>query len=100
MGKTSFSPKSTYLYPKRGNGGGDVLLAVHGGARHQHVGARLHHQRRGLGGDAAVYLQLTGGVVLLMARTWRMVSSWDSIKAWPPKPGSTVITSTMSSSSI
>ena len=35
----------------------------------------------------------------MRARTWRMVSSWCSRKAWPPKPGSTVITSTMSSPS-
>ena len=35
----------------------------------------------------------------MRARTWRMVSNWCSRKAWPPKPGSTVITSTMSSPS-
>ena len=35
----------------------------------------------------------------MKARTRRMVSSWCSIKACPPKPGSTVITSTMSNCS-
>ena len=48
-----------------GNGGGGVAIAVDRAARHQHIGPGPDRLGGGAGIDAAVHLQLAGGVVAL-----------------------------------
>ncbi len=77
-----------------------VVGGVDRGAGHEHVRPRLGAALDGLQGDTAVDLQpgLDAVPVHHLDRARRILGRQRSRNFWPPKPGSTVMISSMSSS--